>query len=56
METSNDKVNIVNFLLTKTFHINKKYLKGKTDKIYYEKDFIDIKLLKDSINFITFTS
>jgi hypothetical protein len=44
---------LTNFLLTKTFHINKKYLKDKTDKIYYDKNFVDIKLLQESIKFIT---
>lgn len=47
---------LTNLLLTRTFHINKKYLKGKTNKIYFDKDFVDIKLLMESINFITFTS
>jgi hypothetical protein len=59
LETGNIKTflsDLKTFLLTRTFHINRKYLKDKTDKIYYDKDFIDIKLLKDSINFITFTS
>jgi len=41
---------LTELLLNKTYHINKKYLKEKTNKVRYGKD---INLLKDSIKYTT---
>ena len=40
---------LLNFLLSRTYCIKKGYLKDKTNKIYNDIDYLDIKYLKESL-------